>query len=108
MRGSSALLAAFAVGVAAPSVAPAAEAGLRVRASPVAAPCVEAAGQAWEARGGRSVSVETGDLRDRGAWDVLVGSGVELTRALEGGEADLATDVDVATIPWVLHLRVRR
>ena len=106
MLGSSALLAAFVVGIAAPTVGPAvaAEDGLRVRTSAIAAPCVEAVGQAWEARGGRSVSVETGGLRDRGAWDVLVGSGVELTRALEGGEADLATDVDIATIPWVLHL----
>jgi ABC-type sulfate transport system substrate-binding protein len=103
--GSSALLAAFVVGIAAPVVSlAAAEDVLRVRSSAIAAPCVEAVGQAWEARGGRSVSVETGGPRDRGAWDVLVGSGVELTRALEGGEADLATDVDIATIPWVLHL----
>jgi ABC-type sulfate transport system substrate-binding protein len=50
------------------------------------------------------VRVETGDLRDPGRWDVLVGSGVELTRALEGGDADLTSDVDVARIPWVLHL----
>jgi len=63
----------------------AADDSLRVRSSAVCAPCVEAAGRAWEARGGRPVSVETGGLRDRGAWDVLVGSGVELTRALEGG-----------------------
>jgi hypothetical protein len=49
------------------------------------------------------VSVETGGLRDPGAWDVLVGSGVELTRALEGGDADLDSDVDIARIPWVLH-----
>lgn len=104
MLAPPALLAVFVVGIAAPAVGLAAEGALRVRASPIATPCVEAAGQAWEARGGRSVSVETGGLRDRGAWDVLVGSGVELTRALEGGEADLATDVDIATIPWVLRL----
>jgi len=102
LSGSSALLAALVVGIAAPAAA--AEGALKVRTSAIAAPCVEAVGQAWEARGGRSVSVETGGLRDRGAWDVLVGSGVELTRALEGGEADVATDVDIATIPWVLHL----
>jgi hypothetical protein len=82
----------------------AAEDSLRVRSSAVSAPCVEAVGRAWEARGGRAVRVETGDLRDPGRWDVLVGSGVELTRALEGGDADLASDVDVARIPWVLHL----
>jgi len=82
----------------------AADDSLRVRSSAVCAPCVEAAGRAWEARGGRPVSVETGGLRDRGAWDVLVGSGVELTRALEGGDADTTSDVNIARIPWVLHL----
>jgi hypothetical protein len=48
--------------------------------------------------------VETGGLRDPGDWDVLVGSGVELTRALEGGDAVIDSDVGIATIPWVLHL----
>jgi hypothetical protein len=33
-----------------------------------------------------------------------VGSGVELTRALEGGDADISSDIDIAHIPWVLHL----
>jgi hypothetical protein len=82
----------------------AAEDFVRVRSSSVSAPCVEAVGRVWEARGGRAVKVETGDLRAPGRWDVLVGSGVELTRALEGGDADLSSDVDVARIPWVLHL----
>jgi hypothetical protein len=48
--------------------------------------------------------VESGGLRDPGDWDVLVGSGVELTRALEGGDAVVDSDVGIATIPWVLHL----
>jgi hypothetical protein len=90
--------------VALPATLFAADGSLRVRSSPVCAPCVEAAGRAWEARGGRAVRVEAGGLRDRGAWDVLVGSGVELTRALEGGDADISSDVDIAHIPWVLHL----
>jgi hypothetical protein len=81
--------------------ASAAEASLLVRASPEAAPCVEAASEAWTAKG--RVDVETGGLRDPGAWDVLVGSSVELTRALEGGDADPTSDVDIAEIPWVLH-----
>jgi hypothetical protein len=49
--------------------------------------------------------VETGSLRDPGDWDVLVGSGVELTRALEGGDAVIDSDVGIAEIPWVLRLR---
>jgi accessory colonization factor AcfC len=95
---------AFVLAVAVPSVALEADDGLRVRSSAVSAPCVEAVAREWEAQGGRAVSVEAGDLRDAGRWDVLVGSGVELTRALEGGDADLASDVEVARIPWVLHL----
>ena len=87
-----------------PTALLAADGSLRVRSSAVCASCVETVARAWEARGGRSVSVETGGLRDPGAWDVLVGSGVELTRALEGGDADLDSDVDIARIPWVLHL----
>jgi len=81
-----------------------AEGSLHVRSSAVSTPCVEAVGRAWEGRGGRSVDVETGALRDAGDWDVLVGSGVELTRALEGGDAIIDSYVGIADIPWVLHL----
>ena len=87
-----------------PAASLAADGSLRVRSSAVSAPCVEAAGRAWAARGGQAVAVETGGLRDAGDWDVLVGSGVELTRALEGGDAVIDSDVDVAHIPWVLQL----
>jgi hypothetical protein len=95
---------ALALAVAVPSGVLEANDALRVRSSAVTARCVEAVARAWEARGGRPASVETGGLRDAGSWDVLVGSGVELTRALEGGDADLASDVEIARIPWVLHL----
>jgi hypothetical protein len=81
--------------------ASAADDALRVRSASVSAPCVEAAGLAWA---GGSVSVETGSLRDGGDWDVLVGSSVETNRALEGGEAVIDSDIDVALIPWVLTL----
>ena len=77
---------------------------LRVRASSVVAPCVEAAVRAWPAaRGG--VQVETAVLRTPGPVDVLVASAVELTRALEGGTAEPGTDVDIARVPWVLQAR---
>jgi hypothetical protein len=75
-----------------------------VRSSAVASPCVEAVGQAWAARGGGVVTVEAGGLRDDGRWDVLVGSSVEINRALEGGDAVLDSDLDIAHIPWVLRL----
>jgi ABC-type sulfate transport system substrate-binding protein len=77
---------------------------LRVRSAAVAAPCVEAVGAAWEAREGRGVVVQSGSLRDGGDWDVLVGSSVEINRSLEGGDAVIDSDVDVARIPWVLRL----
>ena len=79
------LLVAF-VALAAASLA--ADSSLRVRSSAVAAPCVEAAARAWSDKTGLTLSVETGGLRDEGRWDVLVGSGVEITRALEGCAVD--------------------
>jgi len=89
------------LGLPSPSVA---DDALRVRSSSVSAPCVEAVGLAWETREGRAVAVETGSLRDGGDWDVLVGSSVEANRALEGGDAVIDSDIDVALIPWVLRL----
>jgi len=77
---------------------------LMVRASSFAAPCVRAAGAAWQAESGREVDLSSGGLREAGEWDVLVGSSVELTRALEGRDAVSDSDVEIATIPWVLHL----
>jgi extracellular solute-binding protein len=73
---------------------------LRVRVGAEAAPCLAAASQGWS--GGRGVAVETAGLRDPGAPDVLVGAVVEMTRALEGGQAVVNSDVDIAEIPWVL------
>ena len=90
--------------VALAAAALAADSSLRVRSSAVAAPCVEAAARAWSDQTGLTLSVETGGLRDEGRWDVLVGSGVEITRALEGGDAVIDSDVDIAKIPWVLQV----
>jgi hypothetical protein len=86
------------------SLAPAARAEepLRVRVSAAVAPCVAAASQSWS--GGRRFAFETASLRDPGPVDVLVGSLVEMTRALEGGEAVVNSDVDIAEIPWVLSV----
>ncbi len=72
---------------------------LRVRGTAEVAPCVAAAGSGWS--GGR-VALETAGLRDPGPVDVLVGTSVEMTRALEGGGAVVNSDVDIAAIPWVL------
>ena len=93
-----ALLLAFSL---APAVR-AQEEPLRVRASAAVAPCVAAASQSFA--GGRRVALETTSLRDPGPADVLVGALVEMTRALEGGEAVVNSDVDIAEIPWVLSV----
>src|SRR5438445_13343029 len=74
---------------------------LRVQVTPAVAPCVTASGAGWP--GGR-VAVETVGLRDPGPVDVLVGTSVEMTRALEGGGAVVNSDVDIAEIPWVLSV----
>jgi len=88
----------------APAPGSGADEALRVLASSVAAPCTEAAGAAWQASEGRRVVVDVSGLRAKGDWDVLVGSSVELTRALEGHDAVSDSDVEIASIPWVLHL----
>ena len=95
-------LPALMLAVAAAASLPGAEPPLRVRADAVSVPCVEAAGRAWMRASGEGLLVEAGALRDRGSWDVLVGSSVELTRALEGGQARVDSDVEIAAVPWVL------
>ena len=100
LRGRSllgALLLVFAI-----TAAVRAEEPLRVRVSAAVAPCVAAASRSWS--GGRRVVLETTSLRDPGSADVLVGPLVEMTRALEGGEAVVNSDVDIAEIPWVLSV----
>jgi len=72
---------------------------LRVRATPEVAPCVSAASPGWS---GGKVALETAGLRDPGPVDVLVGTSIEMTRALEGGQGVVNSDVEVAAIPWVL------
>ncbi len=72
-----------------------------VRASPLIAPCVEAAARAYRVSG---VQVEVGTVADAERGDLLVGSAVEVTRALETGTALVDSDVDVARIPWVLRV----
>jgi hypothetical protein len=78
------------------------EAPLRVRVSAEPAPCVAAASRSWSS--GRKVVFETAALRDPGPVDVIVGTGPEMTRALEGGRAVVNSDVEVAEIPWVLSV----
>ena len=74
---------------------------LHVRATPAVAPCVEAAAQAYQKKGG-PVVVETGSLADPGNADVFVGASAEITRALEGGTAAADSDAQVARVKWVL------
>ena len=76
---------------------------LRVRATEAMAPCAAAATRVFTGGGGSRLTVETGDLADASA-DVLVGSAVEVTRALESGRALIDSDVEIARVPWVLVL----
>ena len=90
-----------ALGLALGAAVAAAERGspLVVRASPLLAPCVEAAALNDPAR---AVRVDPSAGLD--AADVLVGADVEVTRALEMGMALPDSDLDVARIPWVLRV----
>lgn len=96
MKGPRVVLAACALAV----PLQAADGPLNVRASLEAAPCVLAAASAYD----RPVAVETGALRGPGPADVLVGSGVEINRALEGGAAVVGSEEALARIPWVLSV----
>ena len=69
------------------------------------APCTASAARAYAAAGGPAVAVETGALE--ASADVLVGSGVEITRVLESGAGRSDSDVAIAEVPWVLVLSDR-
>lgn len=78
---------------------------LRVKASPVVAPCVAAAALEYERTTGAKAAVETAALFDAASTDgadVVVAADLELNRIIEGGATDPELDVDVARIPWVL------
>jgi 4'-phosphopantetheinyl transferase len=84
---------------------------VRVTASEAVAPCVEAAAEAYRSRGGATVQLDTAAVGAESASaaegapapDVLVGTSIELTRAVEGGSAVEGSEVDLARIPWVLE-----
>lgn len=107
LRLAASLLVALA---AAPAVsarfAPGPATPLRIRATEAMAPCASAAARTFATAGGPAATVETGALDDATA-DVLVGSGVEMTRALESGLGRDDSDVAIAEVPWVLVLADR-
>ena len=80
----------------------AADSPLVVRVSAAAAPCTQAAARAWEASRGAPVTLVVGALPGTEPADAFVGASVELTRVLEGGAGALDSEVNVASIPWVL------
>jgi hypothetical protein len=67
---------------------------LEVQTTASVEPCVRAAARAWRVG---PVKVAAGS-----GGDVLVAPSVVVTRALEAGRAEEATERDVATVPWVL------
>jgi hypothetical protein len=79
--------------------------GLVVRASEPTRPCALAAARAFAQAGLGVVVVRAGAPEQPGEADVLVGTDVELTRAVESGLALDGTELDLARIPWALVLR---
>jgi hypothetical protein len=71
-----------------------------VRVSTAVFPCVSFAAAGFPA--GFPVEIGEGDLADVVDEQLVVGSGVEITRAIEAGLAAEGTDVDLVRIPWVL------
>lgn len=101
MRAARLVSLAILLLTAAPLLRAAEARALRVRASGAVVPCVEAAARAYPTV---RVSVETGGFQELDRADAFVASAVEMTRALESGNAVMGTEVDVATIPWVLSV----
>jgi hypothetical protein len=94
------LVLALVAGSAGPAATP-----LRVKASPAVAPCVVAAGLAYERATGRTIATETtaiGAPDSANGADVVVAADEELNRVIESGATSPGLDVDVAKIPWVL------
>ena len=89
--------------IAQPAAAP--PGALRVRASAALVRCTAAAARAYRAATGARVEVDAGPLREGPDADVLVGFGLEMTRAVESGAAVDRTDTDLARVPWVLWRR---
>jgi hypothetical protein len=79
----------------------AAAAPLHVRTSVAFAPCVNEMATAYTRDTGRAVTVEVALPRAPGAPDVVVGDDSEMRRVLEGGEAVIATAVELGEVPWV-------
>jgi len=77
-----------------------ANATLHVRASVAIAPCVAPVVEAYNRTGRRAV-LEVGAPTPIGNADVVIGDDGEMTRALEGGTASLATAVELGAMPWV-------
>jgi hypothetical protein len=79
-----------------------ANSSLHVRANEAFAPCLGPALQAFSRESGLSVVVDVGEPDPPRGADVVVGDDSEMTRMLEGGVADLATNFDLGALPWVL------
>jgi Bacterial extracellular solute-binding protein len=77
----------------------AAEPPLSVRASRVLLTCATAAARVYTQG---NVTVIPGGYKELAGADAFVGADVEITRALESGAAVLRSEVDIATVPWVL------
>jgi hypothetical protein len=75
---------------------------IRVRTNEAFAPCLGPALQAFSRESGLRVIVDIGEPDPPRGADVVVGDDSEITRMLEGGVADLATNFDLGALPWVL------
>lgn len=78
---------------------------LRVKASPVVAQCLSSAQVAYAKASGVRFEVVAGRVEEAGSadgFDLVLAAEAETTRLLEGGAGDLDSEVQVASIPWVV------
>jgi len=74
---------------------------LHVRASVAFVPCIEPVVQAYNRASATRALLDVGVPDPVGSADVVIGDDSEMTRLLEGGDASLATAVDLGEMPWV-------
>lgn len=96
------LVGAILLGLLSALPAPAAARIVRVRSSTPFHGCLGPVLGAFSASSGIQTSLDRGDPAATAGYDLVVGDDTELTRTLEGGDADPRTTVDLGSVPWVL------
>jgi hypothetical protein len=91
----------FAVTLAFAAVASADAAVLRVRTNEAFAPCVRPVLAAFTRETGIAAGLDVGSPDPTDGASLVIGDDSEMTRLLEGGQADVSRAIDLGYLPWV-------